>query len=544
MKYIADAAEAKEIDRISIQEIGIPSVVLMEKASMAVAGIVLANINPELDRILVICGMGNNGGDGVAAARLLWESGCSVSVLLLGQKETCSEEMQLQLQIAKRLGMAIMQDDFSDEDLIMTSCERDDRIQTYTEKKLLEYNIIIDAIFGIGLCREVTGHFAHWIHRMNALSAKVFSVDIPSGIDATTGVVLGVAVKADLTITFGLNKMGLVLYPGTQYAGQVIVADIGFPAMAVQSVQPRAYTYDPAEITGLLPTRQGRSNKGSYGRVLVIAGSPEMSGAAYLAAEAAYRMGSGLVHVLTARENGRILRTKLPEAIVTTWSKGFSEEEQGEIQSLIASATAIVIGPGLGQSVEANWLLQTVIESQLSGKADRKPIVIDADGLNVLARRLDYFETDADGRRRICLPEQFILTPHLKEMSRLTGIDVNEIASHMTDTIMQSSSGCTVVLKDARTLVSDGKSLYLNLTGNNALATGGSGDVLSGMIGGLLAQGMEPMEAAAVAVFLHGLAADEYVRKGSPYTMLASDIIKELPKIMHKGEERQDGGKR
>lgn len=560
--YIADAAEAKEIDKISIQEIGIPSLVLMEKASMAVAACVrsysktgslhttmlskdisenkaafLQENHTDLwqERVLAVCGTGNNGGDGVAAARLLWESGYHVSVLVLGQQEKCTREMLTQLSIADHLGIPILWDDFSKDTIGVRAMGYGGKYQAVTTEKPLEYSIIIDAIFGIGLSRPVSALYADWIEWINASPASVISVDIPSGIDASTGDVLGKAVKADVTITFGVNKRGLALYPGMQYAGEVVVADIGFPEKAVCQVDPKAYTYAPENISLLLPRRKPRSNKGSYGRVLIIAGSPQMSGACYFAAEAAYRVGCGLVQVFTAKENAVIVRTKLPEAIVSTWSEGITEEEAVQIKAAIRSASAVVIGPGLGQSKEALSLVKLALDllcKREQNREDSKPLIMDADALNLLAGMEEYFEEDGAGRRRINLPPNVILTPHLKEMSRLIQWKLSDIASHMVTAVQSCGEGCTIVLKDARTLVSDGDKIYINTTGNHALAKGGSGDVLSGMIGGLSAQGMSPMEAASLAVCLHGMTADAYVQRNGRHTMLASDILAEIPNVM------------
>lgn len=548
MHYIADAVEAKEIDRISIQEIGIPSMVLMERAAMCVASCIMDTTNPETDKILAVCGTGNNGGDGVAVIRMLWEAGYSASVLVLGQIEKCSEEMSQQIAIAGKLGIPVVFSEGIERNTCLpadqrnTDCIGEDRdslmsagganfdlVDSVTEEKLEKYTVIIDAIFGIGLSREVTGSFREWIAWMNRTAARVVSVDIPSGIHAGTGEVLGIAVQAEQTVTFGVNKRGLVLYPGTQYAGEIVVADMGFPRQAVKQVSPKAYTYQPLQIASLLPKRKTRSHKGSYGKVLVIAGSPQMSGACYFASAAAYRVGAGLVQVLTAQENAAIIRTKLPEAIVNTWSEEGIDTEIEAIRGMMEQASSIVIGPGLGMSDAARKLVKLVLDYEKTGE---KAVVIDADGLNLLAEMEEYFVSCGSGGRKLNLHHNIILTPHLKEMSRLIRQEVPVIASHMADAVLERGSGCTIVLKDARTLVSDGADLYINTTGNHALAKGGSGDVLSGMIGGFLAQGMKPLEAASLAVCLHGMTADDYVRDRGSRSMLASDILEEIPRVM------------
>lgn len=515
MEYIVDAQEAKEIDRISIQEIGIPSMVLMEKASMAVAGCIMAESDPAVDRILAICGTGNNGGDGVATVRLLKESGFDVSVLVLGQKERCTEEMNRQLEIAEQLDISVFWDNPS-----QGSEENDSEEMTITETRLQEYSIIVDAIFGIGLAREVTGKIARYIQAINRSGKDIVAVDIPSGIHADNGKVLGHAVNARVTVTFGNNKRGLLLYPGMEYAGQVIVADIGFPKKALARVSPKAFTLKKETVGNYLPDRKRRSHKGSYGKTLVIAGSPDMSGACYLASEAAYRMGCGLVQIFTAVENATVIRTKLPEAIVTTWSESVTNDEEKLLVAALHSAASIVVGPGLSMSDGAKRLLDITL-CELKNMPD-KPVVIDADALNILAERNQYYE----------MGHQFILTPHMREMSRLTGMETTEISGNMIETVSGQQGGATVVLKDARTLVSDGKLLYINTSGNSGLATGGSGDVLSGIIGGLLAQGMTPFQAACLGVCLHGLTAERYSEKYLPHSMLARDILEMLPYVL------------
>lgn len=515
MQYITDVREAKEIDRISIQDVGIPSVVLMEKAALAVAACVRANSRPG-DQIIAVCGMGNNGGDGVAAARLLWEEGYPVMISLIGSEEAASDELKRQLSIVRNLGIRIC-----------------------TGLPSGEYDIILDALFGIGLSREVTGEFVDAINWMNDQEALRFAVDIPSGINASTGAVLGVAVYADFTVTFGTNKRGLVLFPGCNYAGKVVVSDIGFPKKVVEKVSPRTYTLTREEAMEMMPKRILRSNKGSYGKVLVVAGSRDISGACYLCASAAYRMGCGLVKVFTASESGVVIKNKLPEALVKTYdsSLDYSQsihkfELRRSLQEEIQWATCIVIGPGIGLEEPAGVLIDEVLQEK------NKTIVIDADGLNILAQKEQYFVRREDGTRKICLPENVVLTPHLQEMTRLTKVDLPTIRGRMVEQALLSleQANCqTLVLKDARTIVTDGNEVYVNTSGNNALSTGGSGDVLSGMIAGLLAQGMRPKKAAVLGVCFHGIASEEYVEKeGGRYSMMASDILDMLPRILPK----------
>lgn len=523
MQYIADAREAKKIDGVSIHEIGIPSFVLMERAALKVADFITGIADMGKDRILILCGMGNNGGDGLAIGRILMERGFQIAFTLLGEEKKASEEMKQQIFIARNLS-----------------------VPEVTNPQITDYTMIVDAIFGIGLARGITGNYAACIEEVNHADATVISVDIPSGIDASTGKVLGCAIQADYTITFGINKRGLVLFPGAMYAGQVLIEEIGFPKKAVGEVAPAVFSYEKSDIPKLFPKRIPRSNKGSYGKCLVIAGSGQISGAAYFAAAAAYRMGSGLVKVLTHENNRIMLQAKLPEALLTTYSEeenspshninhnqsgtACKENSQHEskkekntefirnLQKELSWASAVIIGPGLGTSPMAELFLQEVL------KIRDIPVLIDADGLNLLSKLSEYFGEN----NMIRLPANFVLTPHLKEMSRLIDKEVSEIQENLMDAACQHTVGATVVLKDARTVVSDGTKIYLNQSGNSALAKGGSGDVLSGMIGGLLVRGMKPFDAAALGVYLHGLTAEEYVKRGGFSTMFASDILEEL----------------
>ncbi len=493
MQYLLNAKEAGELDKISIQKYGIPSLVLMERAALALSKRVAELPNLSETKILIICGMGNNGGDGAACGRILKEWGYDVSVFLIGNREKASTEMRTQLEIAEKLSMTFV-----------------------SEPDLNQFPVLIDAIFGIGLSREVTGEYAEWIQKINQSSSYVISVDIPSGISADNGAVLGEAVKADRTVTFGIGKLGLFLNAGRQYAGEVFIEDIGFPAAALEETAPKAFFYTKKEVTALFPKRKQNSHKGSYGRLLMIAGSENISGAAFFAAKAAYLLGCGLVKVVTHQNNRSMIQEKIPEAL-----HAFYGEEGYDLEEDIKWAAAVVVGPGLGKTHVAEMLLSRVLEIR------EIPVLIDADGLNLLAKKEEYVK---DGE--IFLPGNFVLTPHLLEMSRLTGALPERLKEAALEFVKRTRNGAVLVMKDSRTLVSDGKQVYVNLTGNHALAKGGSGDVLSGIIGGLLARGVEIFLAAALGVYLHSLTADEYIKTRSSSSMLASDILEMLPEIL------------
>lgn len=508
MKYLVDAAKMKAIDEYTSNMLGIPSLVLMEKAAMAIVELIRSKITRN-DRILAVCGTGNNGGDGIAAVRMLKELGYNADVLIIGDEKRATDQTKQQLFIARNLD-----------------------VKVYNNVKVSEYTVIIDAIFGIGLSKPVVGVFEQIIETINASDNKVFSVDIPSGIYADNGKVMNIAVKADYTITFGVNKIGLVLYPGCEYAGEILVASIGFPMKAIEYVKPSVFYYEKEDLARL-PLRKNYSNKGTFGKVLIIAGSRNMSGACYLSAKAACRTGAGLVKVLTVEDNRSIIQSLLPEAILSTYDPS-NLKNKLEVDRIIQElkwATSIVIGPGIGISAASDHLLDIVLNHT------NVPIVIDADALTMLAGKSQYISKDNE-KECYCdidLPENVVVTPHLKEMSRLLDCEVFHVKENLLPVTVNAVKGKRYVLalKDARTIVSDGVRSYINLSGNNGMATAGAGDVLTGIIAAMLAQGMDRFDATALSVYVHGLAGDKAIESKSVYSLIASDIIEALPLVLH-----------
>lgn len=485
MKYIYSHKEAKAIDTHAIQTVGMSGIVLMEKAAMSAAA-VLTEREPKSARILAVCGTGNNGGDGIAVARILHEMGYQTAVTVIGQPEHMTEETKRQLAIAVGCQVPILP------------------LTSVTDG---QFDVMLDGIFGIGLSRDVEDPYEQVIGDMNASGAKIYALDIPSGIHAGTGNVMKTAIQAACTVTFGVNKRGLVLYPGCTYAGDVIVADIGFSKISTASVQPALYCYEAADLYRELPVRPAQSHKGTFGRVLIVAGSETMSGACFLAAKAAYRSGAGLVRVISTENNREVLLSALPEIL-------FSSRE--EIAEGISWADAVVIGPGLGLTEDAMELVKYVLENS------PVPTVIDGDAIRLCGQITDT------------LTDNFILTPHVKEMSYLTGMSVGELRQDIVGTTLDTAEqfGCILAQKDARTVVSDGTECYINLSGNNGMATGGSGDVLAGMIGGFLGQGMDPFAAAKLGVYLHGLAGDRQALKKGCYSLMASDLLEGIADVL------------
>ncbi|MCR5153485.1 MAG: NAD(P)H-hydrate dehydratase [Lachnospiraceae bacterium] len=516
MQYACGTRQMKLIDETTISKIGIPATVMMEKAAMAVATHAVEIITFS-DKIIAVCGTGNNGGDGIAAARILFLKGYNTEIYIAGDRKKLTKETKLQLKIARNLGIKILR-----------------------KPNFSKYDAIIDAIFGTGLSRNITGDIKKLIEAINASGKKVVSVDVPSGVCADDGKIMPIAVNANMTVTFGYVKTGCLLFPGAEYTGFVYVEDIGFAPIVLDEPPTRFYFDEPVE--SLMLPRKKNSNKGTYGRVLVVAGSKNMSGAAYFAAAAAYNTGAGIVRILTDESNREILQKQLPEAILTTYSTeggAIVPEDVEVIKDTILWASVIVIGPGLGTSAPGASLVNYVLNEC------KVPLVLDADGLNIIARVInDKLGEKAEPAEKIAylaklLPAGTILTPHKKELSNLTGIPMKDLV----DCLIDSSSICTenndliFVKKDVRTIVSFGSSDYINVSGNDGMATAGSGDVLAGIIGGLIAQGEMPRMAAMLGCYLHGTAGNIAAQKKGVRSMLASDILEGIPVALQKRGE-------
>lgn len=505
MQVVVNSAQMKACDQRTIEYYQMPSMVLMERAALAVAEEIMEG-QYERGCIGIFCSVGNNGGDGLAVARLLHQKNYPVRVLMLGKREKATEQTTLQLQILEKYQIPVHW--LSDTDI--------------TDKNVCSnFTLLVDALFGVGLSRGITGSYAAVIQQMNESGIPILAVDMPSGIDASTGRVMGCAVHAVKTITFGFYKTGLLLYPGAEYAGTVAVRDVGITEDGFSAL-PELYTCDTDEILSMLPRRPLRSNKGTFGRVVLAAGCEGMAGAAYLAGIAAYRSGCGLVQLVTPEANRPILQTLLPEAVLTTYNPEQPDEELW--REAFCKADAIGIGPGLGKSPAARKLLQFVC------RETKAPLLVDGDGLNLFSEDMTLLSQSTQGGER-----PVILTPHLGEMSRLTGKSISNIQEELIETAdnMAKQYPVVCVLKDARTIVAaKGTPSYINRTGNPGMAVGGSGDLLAGMICGLLAQGMEAKAAAVAGVHLHGRAGDTAAETHGQRAMTARDIADCIPAVL------------
>ncbi len=511
MRYAVTAEEMQRCDARTMEYFGMPSMVLMERAALAVFHR-LCQGDFNLERVLVVCGTGNNGGDGLAVARLLHLAGIRAEACVLGNMQRMSPQAREQLEILKKYGAVIK-----------------DPEELLAEDGYTGYTTAVDAMFGVGLSRDMGGVFARMARRLGEMeNCRVLAVDIPSGIDATTGAVLGTAVRADATVTFAWEKWGTVLFPGASYAGEVTVADVGITGGGFDGSDPACRLLEEADLGRLLPARKRRSNKGSYGKLLIAAGSRGMAGAAALAARAAYASGCGLVRIFTPECNRAILQQLVPEATVSAWE---GREAGAQLAQCLAWADAAVVGPGMGVSKESEaFLRQAAVESSI-------PVLIDADGLTLLAGHEEW-AASLEGR---C-----VLTPHPGEMGRLMGMPVEEILRDVAGTARAGAKRWRSVclLKDARTVIappSPEETLYVNTSGCDGMAVGGSGDTLSGIIGTLLAQHMPALEAAAAGAFLHGRAGEWCQEKKGPRSMTAADLADGIAQVLKRLDEGKAG---
>lgn len=502
---VLTAEEMKRCDSDTITRLGVPSLVLMERAALAAVSVFYERKLP-LTRVLVLCGTGNNGGDGVAVARILAERGVKAVLAMPGDRKKCSQETEAQLAIAAQYGLAVSK-----------------------EIPPGDYSLAVDALFGIGLSREITGVYREAVERFNALRAVKAAIDIPSGVDTDTGCIHGIAVQADITVTFAFRKRGLLLYPGAACAGEVICRDIGITARSFVGWQPALYSCPAGKRGGLpLPERRADGNKGTFGKVCLAAGSRDVGGAAYLSACAAFRGGAGMVRLITHEANRSFLLQKLPEAMLLSYGRDSSGLSGEALADALTWADVLAAGPGMGLGEEAEMLLSGML-------AREKPLVLDADAISLLA------EKETLGKALTARSAPAVLTPHLGEMSRLTGMEVVAIKAALVETAQEWAArlNAVLVLKDARTIVAspDGRA-YINQSGNSGMATAGSGDVLTGLVCAMLAQGMTAFDGAAAAVFLHGLAGDAAALKLGEYAVMATDIIDGLAAVGKLGGER------
>lgn len=496
----------RELDRATIEDVGVPGVVLMDTAGRAVADAATRMLAHPGGRVLILCGPGNNGGDGFVAARLLADRGNEVTVVLLGRADTLRGDAAIQwrplasfpvrrIEVSDAFPGGIVSDPMPD--------------------------LVIDAVFGTGLARPVEGPFAMAIRAANALPCRRLAVDLPTGVDSDRGRILGVAFQADRTVTFGMAKPAHYVHPGAACCGAVEVADIGIP-FEMRCAAPGILLLDDATIRDAFPGRPIDANKGRFGHVLVVGGLRGRTGAGVLAATAALRAGAGLVTLATDIDSADLLEGRCPDLMLDRVARIEPHGVAADLETLAASMArkqALVCGPGLSTATGCNALIDAVL-------GHPAPTVVDADALNLLAAR------PREARR---LGPDRVLTPHPGEAARWLDAPVEAVQQDRMAALdaLVRMSGAIVVLKGAGTLIGapDGR-IAVCAAGSPALATAGTGDVLAGVIGALLARGIAPFEAACAAVQLHGRAGEVGAARFTEHGMTASDLAALIPETL------------
>jgi NAD(P)H-hydrate epimerase len=518
---ILSAAEMREVDRLTTERFGVPSLLLMENAAARTVEATEKRFGEvTYKRALIICGGGNNGGDGAAIARLLHNKGCAVDTLLLGRVEDTKGDARTNFEAALDLA-AKSGDDFR-------FVEIENPEQFWAEASAYSHVLFFDAIFGTGLTRPASGLFEEAIHLLNDHTgdSPVISVDIPSGVASDSQDLIGPAVKADLTVTFTAPKIGNILPPAADLGGELVVAPIGSPDELIISSGSRLNLIERADVKRWMAAsrRSPQANKGNVGKVLVVAGSRGKTGAACLAGEAALRAGCGLVTVATTESSqpivaSRVIPECMTEGLAETATGSVAQEAADRVLALAAERDVLAIGPGLGSADKSTRALMRVVAMKR-----HQPIVIDADGLNSLAPWAKNL------RGSVALP--IILTPHPGEMARLVSKPTAEVLKKPVELARSFAEHHSVilVLKGSPTIIAapDGQ-VYVNATGNAGMATGGTGDVLTGMIASFVAQKPDdPLSTTVAAVYMHGLAGDIAASRIGTRAMIASDIIAHL----------------
>lgn len=508
---VVTAHTMQEIDHQSINEYGISGLQLMEAAGCGCVEEIIAEFGLK-GRAVVMSGKGNNGGDGYVIARLLIQKGWSVKAIILADREEILGDAAINLE--KLSGSTI------------NYCTHEGQLSALHMEEIYQADVIIDALLGTGLRRDVTGIYLEAIDLMNSSGRPVLSVDIPSGIHGTTGRILGDAVRAYITVTFAFAKLGHVLYPGAEHTGRLVVVDIGTPTELMKTAAGYDYL-NSDKMRPLLHRRDRLAHKGNFGHCLIIAGSTGKTGAAALSANSAVRAGSGLVTLAVPESLNFVLEIKTTEVMTVPLSDSGSGHLTNSsfpaIEKLLSGKDAIAIGPGLDRRPGTYALVQNLVENI------DLPMVIDADGLNALSEDITILKRKKS--------KQVILTPHSGEMSRLLGNSIPDVDAVRILVAQEfaRNNGVYLVLKGARTIIASPEGIAaINSSGNPGMATGGMGDVLTGIIVSLLGQGYPSWDACCLGVFLHGFAADMVAEDKGEIGIIASDVIEQLPYAFNK----------
>lgn len=506
---VVTPCQMNDIDKFAINNIGIPGIVLMENAALRVVDEIVKDTDTiSGKKVLLFTGKGNNGGDAFAVARHLCCKGALVEVYIVEDKESITGDAKINLDILHNMEILPR---------VLTDKEQLNDL----ESEILKAHIVVDGIFGTGFKGIVQGIIADIIGIINKSGTRVVSIDIPSGIDGETGKVNGECIRAHKTVTFALPKLGTVIHPGCEYTGELKVVDIGIPAAAVRSQEIKISIIERDYVLDNMPQRLSDSNKGSYGKIIVITGSSGMTGAGALTAKAALRTGAGLVYLGVPASLTPIYETAVIDAITVPFEDNgtgyFSKSCTPQIINKLQGMSLLAAGPGLSVNDYIIEIIGNIIEKA------QMPLVLDADALNAISNNVAVLRK---------LKTEAVITPHPGEMARLTGISIQDVQNNRINVTREFAEkwGVVTVLKGSRTVVAcpTGR-VFINTTGNPGMAVGGTGDVLTGIISGLIAQGVKPVDAAAMGVYIHGLAGDEAAEDKGIYGLIAGDIVEQLP---------------
>ena len=492
--YIMSKKNCSNIDKQTIDEYNMPGIILMENAAEQI----FRNIRTLGNRYIIFCGNGNNGADGLAVGRKLIFDNKDVLFILLKPRENPSEEFQINFNILKSLNANM---------IIIDNIDKLDEIQQLIE----EFPIVIDSIFGIGLDRKLNDFYLKIIDIINNSKKKIIAVDVPSGLDADSGRPLGSAVKAHITYTVEVIKKGFIEYSALEYLGDLKAIQIGIPENVKQANDENIYVLSRESYSNKLIKRKIYGHKGDYGRAVLVAGSIGYLGAARLATESCIRSGAGLITLITSSEGRKLLSGSLIEGMLATL------EDNEKVKYLVSKADAVAFGPGIKEDEESMKLLEEIIIDSPSS------IIIDAGGINLLSKN----------KKCLCsVKDKVILTPHPGEMARLIGKDISYVEKNRIECsrAFAKQYKCIVLLKGYNTVITDGKDVFINKTGNSKMASGGMGDTLTGIITALVAQGYSSMDATLLGAYIHGLAAEYSAR--DRYSIIARDLIESIPFVM------------
>lgn len=498
---IGTSLSTKKLDQACVDEYKMPLILLMENAVLSATKHLDSDV---YSNYVIVSGVGNNGGDGLGIARQLAARGANVSVFIIGNMDKITQCTKINYEIIKSMNIDIQ--------IIEMNNYTNNQLNNL-KNKIKDSHIVIDAIFGTGLEREIKGLFKDVINIINENKKLIYSIDVPSGINATTGEILGTCINSDKTICFEFYKRGFLKYETKKYIGKVVIEHLGIPDSIIEKYDDREYITEEGFVKSSLKEKNKFSFKSDYGKVTIFAGSKGFTGAAYISAESAVKSGSGLVTLVSDEEVQSIVSNKLSEAMTANYS------EEDRIDKLIKTSDAIGIGCGMGDNENTLNVIKKLLEKA------KCPLIIDADGLNVIKNSSHILKG---------YNNHIVLTPHLGEMSRLTGKSISYIRDNRIDVAKEfaKENNVIVLLKGYETVITNGELTYINPTGNSSMANGGMGDCLTGIITSLIGQGLNVFDAVVCGAYLHGYIGEELSKE--MYTVNATNIINNIQRTMKK----------